>query len=211
MNTTKTFHQFIENLKINLEYPLPGKWAHLKLMLPSRKKEFQKPHTLQAKKSAVLILFYPINNIPYLIFIKRAVDGGVHSSQIAFPGGQYEDKDKSLKTTALRESFEELQINSNEVEIIGKLSKLYIPPSNFDVYPFVGYTLQRPVFKPNQEVQRIIEVRFTDLVNPVNFQYKKIKHRNGKKVETPCFYVNKEIIWGATAMIVNELLTIINR
>jgi 8-oxo-dGTP pyrophosphatase MutT (NUDIX family) len=161
------------------------------------------------RQSAVLILFYPHHDETMLIFMKRPVDNTVHSGQIAFPGGRVEDVDRNFVDTALREAHEEVNINPAEVTVIGSLSKLHIPPSNFDVYPIIGYTKQRPDFKGNHEVAKLLEVRLSTLTDPTTRTTKVIQHRLGKLVDVPCYYIEGEIIWGATAMMLGELLTLV--
>ena len=188
---------------------LPGLPSQLKMAPVTRINELSSFSDDSAKKSAVLILFYPKNNQTHIALIKRSTDNSVHSAQISFPGGKTEITDKSLKHTALREAEEEVGINPNSVKIIGSLTQLYIPPSNFDVYPFVGVTYSTPDFKPNYEVQKIVEVDLVNLMNPETCTYKKIQHRTGNDFVVPCYYIQEEIIWGATAMIISELLEIV--
>ena len=208
MNEAEHFLSWIEKLSRKLKENLPGSLAHKDLMPATRKEELLKLPEQLPRKSAVLLLFYPVNERPVLLFIKRAIDGGVHSNQIAFPGGQYEPADSSLQQTALRESNEEVNTEPYRVTILGSLTKLYIPPSNFEVTPFVGYTLNRPDFIPNEEVEKIMEISAIDLLKPESLQVRTLQYRTGKKIEVPCFYLDNEIVWGATAMIVNELIMI---
>jgi len=207
------FQSLIKNLESNLsEEKLPGIEAQLAMAPVSRLKELSNGNKmLVPKKSAVLILFYPENGSTKLVMIKRAVDDSVHSGQIAFPGGKFEAKDKDLSVTALRETNEEVGIKPESINIIGKLTTLYIPPSNYDVYPFIAYTNEKPAMKNNHEVEKIIEIDLTDLQSPQNLTQKTIKHRFGNLIDVPCFYIHNEIIWGATAMIISELLAIIKQ
>lgn len=228
----KSFRSEIANIELCLaEKSLPGLSSQLKMAPVTRLTELKK-HAIQsrasfvgartrasgvlggiednAKKSAVLILFYPKNNQTHIALIKRSTDNSVHSAQISFPGGKSEVSDKSLIHTALREAEEEIGIVADSVKIIGSLTKLYIPPSNFDVFPFVGVTYSTPVFKPNYEVQKILEVDLATLMNPATCTYKKIQHRTGNDFVVPCYYIQGEVVWGATAMIISELMEMIN-
>ncbi len=162
-------------------------------------------------QSAVLLHLYPVDNKPMITLIKRAPDNTVHSGQVSFPGGKTEKTDKDLEHTALREAHEEVGISASEVKIIGKLSKLYIPPSNFDVHPYVGYTDVRPEFNTNNEVDKLLEVSIEDLLDKSNQTYKRISHQSGSYFVVPCFYVNEEIIWGATSMILGEFIDMVDR
>ena len=104
---------------------------------------------------------------------------------------------------------EEVNIDPGQVTVIGSLSKLHIPPSNFDVYPIIGYSKKRHDLKGNYEVDRILEVSVDELLDPKTKTYKTINHRLGKLVDVPCYFVEGEIIWGATAMMLRELLEIV--
>ena len=165
--------------------------------------------SIQTRTSAVLILFYPKNDKPHLTLIKRAIDNTVHSGQISFPGGKVEKSDNSLIHTALREANEEVGIITDSVNIIGQLTKLYIPPSNFDVFPIIGATYETPKFTINHEVEKVLEVDIRELINPNNYTHKIIQHRNGNEIDVPCYFIQDEVVWGATAMIISELLDMI--
>ncbi|PLX11628.1 MAG: coenzyme A pyrophosphatase [Marinilabiliales bacterium] len=205
------FLLFKDKLKTSLQN-LPGIEAQLKMAPITRLQELQKQrNSAKPRKSAVLVLFYPYKEKLMLVLMKRTDDNTVHSGQISFPGGKYEKQDKNLQETALREANEEMGIIPEKVEIIGELSKLYIPPSNFEVFPYVGFTAERPDFIANKiEVARIIETEVNILLNPATFTKKDINHRNGSLVNVPCYYFDNNLIWGATAMLISELTMIIN-
>lgn len=207
------FQNLIKTLETNLsKNELPGIKAHLNMAPVSRLKELNKISVnRKPKKSAILILFFPENGSTKLVMIKRASDDSVHSGQIAFPGGKFEVPDRELSATALRETYEEVGIKPENINLIGSLTTLYIPPSNYDVYPFVAFAAQRPEMKHNQEVERIIEVDLNDLQSGENIMYKTIKHRFGELNDVPCYCVQNEIIWGASAMIISELLEVLKR
>lgn len=203
------FKNFISRLQEELAQNLPGENSQLKMAPITRLIELEREQAVKApRKSAVLILFYPENSQTKLILIKRAIDQTVHSGQVSFPGGKAEEWDKSLKETALREAEEEIGIRSQDVSIIGELSKLYIPPSNFDVYPFVGFVTQFPKLTGNHEVQHILYIDYEELRNPASKAEKMISHRSGKQLLVPSYFVNDQVIWGATAMIISELIEI---
>jgi len=202
------FNKFISELSNSLKQ-LPGMEAQLKMAPITRIQELQNLQKQdEPRKSAVLALFYPSDESIKLVFIKRPVDDTVHSGQIAFPGGRYEEEDENMEATAIRESWEEVGLEPKLVNIIGNLSKLYIPPSNYDVFPFVGYTKEKPNFVCNDEVDLLLEFDFEELSMPSTLTKKDIHTRQGKTVEVPCFIIDGHIIWGATAMIVSELLSI---
>ena len=119
----------------SLEGPLPGESAQLK-MAPTYRGSF--PDQKEAIRAAVLALLYPSGGVAHLVFIKRNEYDGPHSAQVSFPGGAWEEGDDSLEQTAIRETREELGIQ-DDIEILGALTPLHIPVSNFLVYPFVGW------------------------------------------------------------------------
>lgn len=207
------FNLFISRLKQSLALPLPGQAAQMVMAPPTRKELLRNTRNEgKAKPSAVLILFYPDGGDTRFVLIERAVYNGIHSGQIAFPGGQFEATDTDLSITALREANEETGIDVQQVKILGELTKMYIPPSHFDVFPFVGYVERKPAFKvDNTETKAILEIKLIDFLNPACQKVKTIHHRTGIDVDVPCFYLNNKIVWGATAMILSELLEIVNR
>jgi len=205
------YNNFITQLETQLQSRLPGKAAHQRLMPVTRKNFPASPNLSKAIPSSVLILFYPKNEQPHTVFIQRPKYNGVHSGQIAFPGGKAEVSDINMQHTALRETGEEIGVNTDDIVIIGGLSQLYIPPSNFIVSPFVGYLNYKPEFFPEvKEVKEIVTVGLDELMNEKNFQMRNIEAL-GLKYEVPCFYVKEKVIWGATSMIVNELLEVVKR
>ncbi len=201
----------IERLKQLLEGPLPGESAH-ELMAPSvRFTGFSEPDPALARPSSVLILFFPREGKWFLPFIQRPVYDGVHSGQISFPGGKYEEEDQDYCSTALRESNEEIGIVPDDVSVIGALTPLYIPNSNFYVYPQVGWIDYYPEFTPDPtEVEEIMEVPLDLLLREDNVKQFS-KEINGTYVEAPYFDAGGRIIWGATAMILSEMLEMIRK
>ncbi len=196
---------FLKTLERCFEQPLPSQQAHNDMLadinFPKNKQKSE------ASQSSVLILFYPRNNNIYTVFIERPLYDGIHSGQIAFPGGKMENSDNTLIDTALRETKEEIGINQNKIKISGSLSQVYVIPSNFLITPFVGIYEDEPVFKPDaREVSRLIEVPFDELLNKKNISKGQVKAANGRSYNVPCFKLKNNIIWGATAMILNEFI-----
>ncbi|NOX85133.1 MAG: CoA pyrophosphatase [Chlorobi bacterium] len=208
MEKFKIFTTQLENRLKNGK--LPGLKAQMIMVPVTRLEELKsKIFADPPKKSAVLILFYPDKGKIKLIMIKRPKDNSVHSGQIAFPGGSFEKSDKKLSQTALREASEEVHVDPAKVTLIGHLSNIHINPSNFDVTPFVGYTSSRPDLHGNNEVDKILEIGLDELLDPGKITQKVIRNSEEKKYSVPCFYIQNEIIWGASAMMLAELIAII--
>jgi 8-oxo-dGTP pyrophosphatase MutT (NUDIX family) len=200
--------EWIEKLKRELAKPLPGIEAQLRLSPPDRRNFAAITDTY--KKSAVLIVLYWQNNQVHTVFIKRAEYDGIHSGQVSLPGGMYEDIDGDLQNTALRETFEETGLLPENVSVIGTMTSLHIPISNFLVFPYVGFCAERPVFSPDPvEVSYLIETSILELMNPENRKYK-VMVVGDREIEIPYFDIQGNHIWGATAMIMSEFLEIVN-
>lgn len=142
--------------------------------------------------------------------IQRPADSGPHSGQISFPGGAVELQDESLAHTALRETWEEIGIPAGDVRVLGALSPLYVAPSNFQVYPFVGRLQRKPEFRPDpREVARVLEFRLRDILAPENLHMEEWE-LHGNKVRVPHFAAGGAVIWGASAMILSEMAAVIH-
>ncbi len=164
------------------------------------------PYYQNARLGAVLILFYPLENDIHTVLIQRPSYEGVHSAQVAFPGGKKEEQDKDLITTALREAEEEVNIHQGSVRVLNQLTELYIPPSNFLVTPVVGVATERPNLQPDaREVQDIMEVSLTELMDKSVRGVKEITPREGVTFNSPYYNIQGRTVWGATAMMISEL------
>ncbi|MCI4666986.1 MAG: CoA pyrophosphatase [Bacteroidia bacterium] len=197
----------IKLLRSRLSDPLPGLQAQLELATSGRGSHWvvRPDH----KMGGVLILLYPKLGQWYILLMKRTEDGGAHSGQICFPGGRMEKGDSNISFTALRESWEELGIVPSEVEVMGQLTELYIPISNYLVVPTLGIAGKAPRFVPNaSEVSAVIEAPLSYLLSPASRTYAEVVNSRGLHMEVPAFVVNGEVVWGATAMMLNELLAL---
>ncbi|MDG2343374.1 MAG: CoA pyrophosphatase [Flavobacteriales bacterium] len=201
-----TFKETIHELYESFNRPLPGFEAHLELA-PYRKKVELNIKKNNPKIASTLLLLYPNHNDIYFCLIERQTYKGTHSNQISFPGGKNEIGE-TIKDTALRECNEEIGVQIDEINIIGELTQVYVPPSNFLIHPFVGYCDFKPNFKPNtREVKSIVEIRVNDLYK--SELIKKTKMSFGPKdqrfqVDVPYMDLNNKIVWGATSVILNE-------
>ncbi len=206
-----SFDQVISNLADRLKGPLPGKPAQLRMSSLARLQELIKVEpTRNVRHSSVLILLYPCDAETRFVLMLRPRYPGVHSGQISLPGGKYEPTDQDLAETALRESKEEIGVDPLQIQLLGKLTNLFIPPSNFMVTPFVGYQSERPVFKPDPcEVAQIIEVTLSDFMDNSIIREKKMKLALGLSMKVPAYCIGEHVIWGATAMILSEFREII--
>lgn len=203
------YNLFIELLKKQLKSELPGEIAQQQMSPPLRMQGVKLPiDESKAIKSAVLLLLFPINEIPHFVLIKRIVDNGPHSGQISFPGGKYESQDRNISHTAIRETYEEIGIQEADIEIIGSLSSLFVPVSNFIIYPLVGTINYKPTFKISKsEVNSLIITNLNDFFHNKSTTYGKFVSNN-TIVEAPFYYVKDNRIWGATAMILSEFFEI---
>lgn len=192
-------------------HDLPGWEAQAQMATKFRPKPDKTQQYYQnARQGAVLILLYPSDNDIKTTLIQRPVYEGVHSGQIAFPGGKKEEADADLITTALREANEEVNIDPGIVKVVGSLTELYIPPSNFLVTPIVGFSMERPDLKPDDfEVASILEVTMQELTDPNIRGIKAITPREGITFDSPYYNVQGHTVWGATAMMISELNAII--
>ena len=153
-----------------------------------------------------MAVFYPKNDQTYFVLILRKTYKGVHSNQIGFPGGRVEVEDRDLEETALRETEEEVGIPKEKIEVIRGLSKLYIPPSNFWVHPYVGVMTETPELIPQEsEVEDILEVKLEDFLNESNFVTRNLSTSYMENIDVPAFLLNDQVVWGATGMMLGEL------
>lgn len=203
------FQDFIQSISKIENIPLTGESSHIKMVPPFRRALLakQKQAIKNAKQAGVLALFYPDNNKKTkFVLILRKTYKGVHSAQIAFPGGKLETNDKTLKDTALRETFEEVGVPIETIKIVKKVSQVYIPPSNFYVQPFIAITKNTPAFiKQDDEVEAILEISLTDFLDDKSLTNKIVKTSYSVDVEVPAFKLNHHVVWGATAMILSEV------
>lgn len=206
---------FLEQLQHDLHHSLPGEEAQYR-MAPRPRAGGRLPYDQSpenARHSGVLILFYPRANAHGMIdihlpLILRPTYEGVHSGQVAFPGGSREEVDSDIVATALREAEEEIGVERQQIQILGQLSPLYIYVSNHLVHPTVAWIDHRPRFQPDpSEVAQILETPLRELHNPANLRLEEWQLRD-RTAEVPFYYIHRQSIWGATAMMLSELLAL---
>lgn len=203
------FNTFLESVVKIKHLQLFGEESHAKLSPPYRLKlaERMREKAKEAKIAAVLALFYPNNeDETHLVLILRNTYKGVHSAQVGFPGGKYEEADTDLMITALRETEEEVGVSQDSITVLKKISPLYIPPSNFMVHPFIAVSKSALKFKKqDEEVEAIIEVKLRDFIDDANVITARVPTSFNVEVDVPAFKLNGHVVWGATAMMLGEI------
>ena len=202
------FQDFLQRIP-NLErQALPAEAAH-SMMMPPERKQIMKDLNIETKnprKAAVMMLLYPKQSQTHLVLIQRNSYPGVHSSQIAFPGGKVELEDESHQHTALRETQEEVGIAPHQIKVVRAFTEVYIPPSNFMVYPFLGFCQNELTFNPDpEEVAGIIELPLLHFLDENNVVSQCMDTSYSKAIDVPAFKIQEHFVWGATAMMLSEL------
>lgn len=208
-----TFQNFLNKLPALQHITLPAQASHFKMLPPTRQVDYSEVQKQNARQAAVTALCYPdAQQNTTVIFILRKVYNGAHSGQIAFPGGKYEPEDGNLKTTALRETNEEIGIPISDINIIKQLTPVYIPPSNFNVQPYLAYTTKTPTFKKQDtEVEALLEIPLADILATPSLITAKVQTSKGLTQQTPAFKLGGYTVWGATAMMLSEVKDIIKQ
>lgn len=208
----KAFEKTIQEIN---KLSLPGLDIQLQMAPPFREQllERYKEERKSAKLAAVLALFYPSSEgETRMVLIVRKSYKGVHSAQVGFPGGKPEPEDCSKEATALRETFEEIGVSSDKITVLRELSSLYIPPSNFLVAPFLGIAESPLTFTLQEsEVETILEVPLTEFLNKKSEVFSEVLTAEGSIYNVPAFKLSGRIVWGATAMMLIEIKTMINQ
>lgn len=161
-----------------------------------------------------MALFYPDeNNITHLLLIlRKSHPKDVHSNQIGFPGGKVEKDDADMMATALRETHEEVGVLPSNIEVVKSLSEIYIPPSNFEVFPFMGlYLKSEPFVLQKSEVEALIEVQLPDFMDDGNLFTQNLTTSYAENVAVPAFRLNGHTVWGATGMMLSEIRTLLQQ
>jgi 8-oxo-dGTP pyrophosphatase MutT (NUDIX family) len=208
----------IEDVRLALTGPLPGVVGQAKMAPEPSVSQINRWDKVDGHREAgVLLLLYPHNTnngtLPelHIVLTRRTEYPGAHSGQISFPGGRRE-QEEPLQRTALRETMEEVGVLPEKLEIIGQLSSLYTSASNFYSYPFVAFSATRPTFRLDpKEVAKLIEVPLSFLLNPTNCKEEIWHFQDNGQRRVPFFDVFGYQVWGATAMILSEFLTLLGK
>lgn len=199
---------FLAQLQEALRGPLPG--AQAQYQMAHLERRFMPDPPVDVRIACVMALLFPRGGDWQLTLIRRQARDprDAHAGQIGFPGGKQEPTDPSLAFTALREVEEEIGVPASHIEVLGQLSQLYIPVSNFLVHPFVGYLNEEPHFVPQEEeVSEVLDVPFHYLTNPHIRKKTTVKVANRFELnDVPYFDIHGQVLWGATAMMLSELL-----
>lgn len=204
------FNDFAIRIPKIKDLPLPGEISHVKMAPEFRLEEIQKAKLEREnpKKAGVMALFYPDsqNSTHLLLILRKSHPKDIHSNQIGFPGGKAENQDVDLMATALRETWEEVGVSPENIEVIRGFSEIYIPPSNFEVKPYLGLCRKTvPFFAQASEVAALVQVPLTALLDDANLFSKNLTTSYAQNVVVPAFKLNGHTVWGATAMMLNEI------
>ena len=201
-----TFERLIQKLEQRLSKDLPAALAHEAMRaLDNSGRPPQFNHSLPPRPGSVLLLLYPgVDGAINFPLIKRPEYLGAHSGQVSFPGGKGELGETKIQT-ALREAEEEVGVKQSDVKVLGVLSDFFVVPSNIMVTPVVGYVTKRPDFIPDKiEVVRILEGDIRSLLPSEAVHVSEIVVAKVYKLQAPHFIIDGEMVWGATAMMLNE-------
>jgi 8-oxo-dGTP pyrophosphatase MutT (NUDIX family) len=203
---------FPDLLKAEILKGLPGTEVQWQMASSDRfVRDFPRTPGPDAIPASVLILLFPVDSRITTIFMQRPDYKGVHGGQISFPGGKQESSDRDEIATALREAREETGVDPAKIEVLGRLTPLFIPVSNMIVTPVVGWTGSKPVFThQEEEVVFLFDGELEKFFDPAIIKHKPLDI-GSRTIEIKYFDYEGHTIWGATAMILHELLVILRR
>lgn len=205
-----TFHELCMRIKDRLARPLPGQEAHnLFRARPIGDVRPRISHKDPPRPGGVLVLLYEEDDVIKFPLIKRPDYPGAHGGQVSLPGGKAEAGEDAIRT-ALRECEEEIGVLQGTIEVLGKLSDFLVIPSNFIVTPVIGFVDQTPAFRPDPfEVSRVIEAKLSDVTGEDVIREREIVAAGKYRMIAPHFEIDNEVVWGATAMMLNEFRAVL--
>ena len=202
----------IEEIENALKGPLPGAKGQY-IMAPGYRPNYEPDEVMKfnPRIGGVLLLLDPSGDEIKVILTLRKEYLGTHSGQMSFPGGKQEPTDADIVQTALRETNEEIGISPDHIRVIGKLSELYIPPSNFLVYPTVGVMKEEASFKKDDaEVEEIVPIPLSFFLDEKSRGKTNIKIMGNSTIDVPAYIYDRYTIWGATAIMMSEFVYLVN-
>jgi 8-oxo-dGTP pyrophosphatase MutT (NUDIX family) len=204
--------KFAKRLKNEILKGLPGTEVQWQMASSDRMlRNFPKIPGADAKEAAVLILLFPDKGYVHTVLMQRPDYKGIHGGQISFPGGKRESSDNDVIQTALREAQEETGVNPEKISVINTLTPLFIPVSNMIVTTVAAWTNNKPDFRHHPgEVIFLFNAELKRLLDP-SIVKTRIMEIHGNEINVKHFDYDGNIIWGATAMMLHELMTIIKR
>ncbi|MDW3191667.1 MAG: CoA pyrophosphatase [Cytophagales bacterium] len=203
-----TIQELVAALAKTLKGALPGAEAH-QIMSPKHRPGFKMKFDTPPRPGAVMILLYEEDGNIQFPLIQRSEYRGVHSGQIALPGGKAEESDADLIETATREAHEELGIDPQKIEIVGSLTSFFVAASNFQILPVVAYAKEFPQFIPDKrEVAGVVKADLEAMLDPQTVKEKEITPAEGITFDAPYYDLDGKVVWGATAMMLSEFVTL---
>lgn len=197
----------IEDIRKHLTYRLPGEDAHIPMSPTGRGRSSEAiKEAVNYRESAVALVIYEKNNELKGVLTERSPYRGMHSGEVCLPGGKKEDFETDLQQTAIRECVEEIGLKYEGFDLLGKLTPVFIPISNFSIQPYVFHYTEPPIFVPNvREVAEIFTFPIHQLFDKEIIKKTRIE-LSGRRVldDIPYFDINNKVVWGATALILHE-------
>lgn len=204
----------IELIKQLLKSDLPGEEAHLDMSPIGRKKSSQAiKQVSDYRESAVALVLFETEETLKSVLIQRPIYEGSHSGQVCLPGGKKEDFETSLDQTAIRECVEETGLITEHLDLLGPLTPVFIPVSNHHVHPYIFHYTETPVFFPDErEVAEILPFNLMDILIKENIKTTDIRITQERILrDVPYFDIREKVVWGATAIILNEFRVLCER
>lgn len=209
------FVDFLTVLPKISNLPLPGQTAQFMMAPMERLKELSAVdiEKRNPRQAGVMALFYPNDfGETTLVLMLRKTYKGVHSNQVGFPGGKMEMEDIDIEETALRETEEEIGVPRSAIQVMKKMTNIYIPPSNFWVQAFIGYVQEEPLFIPQaSEVESLIYVPLSEFLSEKALISTTLSTSYASEITVPAFQLQGHVVWGATAMMLSEVKALLNQ